>query len=75
MASGCPVITTRERPMTEVGNSVAFYIDKSPLSESEYKNWAKEGAKVVNEVVSLTKGERENIILKGFQNCKDLTRL
>jgi hypothetical protein len=25
---------------------------------------------VVNEVVSLTKEERENIIIKGFQNCK-----
>ena len=70
MASGCPVITTRERPMTEVGNGVAFYIDKSLLSESGYKNWAKEGARVVDKIVSLTNEERENIIIKGFQNCK-----
>ncbi|EOM1465367.1 TPA: glycosyltransferase family 4 protein [Klebsiella pneumoniae] len=33
MACGCPVITTNEAPMTEVGGSAAFYIDRRPPTD------------------------------------------
>jgi len=68
MASGCPVITTKERPMTEVGNDVCFYIDRAPVSKTEYEKWLKESAKIVDGVINLTDEEREKVIKNGIQN-------
>src|SRR5690606_14240942 len=50
MASGCPVITTNEAPMTDVGSNSAFYIPKKPSQSSSVSTWAAEGAKVLNKV-------------------------
>ena len=38
MASGCPVITTGEPPMNEVGGDAAIYISRCP-SPSERSSW------------------------------------
>lgn len=42
MACGCPVITTGEAPMTEVGGGAALYIP--PLKEEGADQWSNEGA-------------------------------
>ncbi|WP_405416131.1 glycosyltransferase family 4 protein [Maribacter sp. Asnod1-A12] len=69
MASGIPVVTTNEPPMTEVGGSAGFYISKRP-SNSNTINWAKEAAITVSEVLSLNSTEREESITAGINNVK-----
>ena len=70
MASGCPVITTAEAPMTEVGGEAAFYIPKRPFKESEQNEWLEVGARVIEKVVSLSLEEREKVISLGINNSK-----
>ena len=69
MASGCPVITTGEAPMNEVGSDAAAYIPRCP-SPSERSSWAKECALVVEECMKLTSPKREALIKKGLLNAK-----
>lgn len=40
MACGCPVMTTNEAPMTEVGGDAAYYIDRRPSSNASI--WAEQ---------------------------------
>lgn len=40
MACGCPVMTTNEAPMTEVGGGAAYYIDRRPFSNASI--WAEQ---------------------------------
>ncbi|MRI02118.1 glycosyltransferase [Kriegella sp. EG-1] len=68
MASGCPVITTNEPPMTEVAASAAFLIPKRTTANKD--NWAAESAKKVHQVLSLTPNERELVIKKGLENVQ-----
>ena len=70
MASGCPVITTAEAPMTEVGGKAAFYIPKRPYKQSEQNEWLKVGAKEIEKVVSLSLEERKKVISSGIHNSK-----
>jgi glycosyltransferase involved in cell wall biosynthesis len=71
MATGCPVVTTGESPMTEVAGDVAFFIPKKPpLDETLAKSWAKESAKTINQILSLSPDVRQKIIEKGFSNVK-----
>lgn len=42
MACGCPVITTGEAPMTEVGGDAAIYIDRRPVGNAI--DWAEKAA-------------------------------
>ncbi|MGB5943445.1 MAG: glycosyltransferase [Leeuwenhoekiella sp.] len=65
-ASGCPVITTRHAPMTEVGGNAAFYISK--MSSNNLKNWETEGAKTIEKILNLTPEDREEVINKGLSN-------
>ena len=69
MASGCPVITTGEAPMNEVGGDAALYIPRCP-HPSLRDEWAKECAKVVEECMNLTPSKRNELIEKGIQNAK-----
>jgi glycosyltransferase involved in cell wall biosynthesis len=69
MASGCPVITTNEAPMTEVGGEAAFYIPKKPLIGSKVELWACDAAEVVNEVMNFNQEERQFWIEKGLKNA------
>ncbi len=55
MACGCPVITTDEAPMTEVGGSTALYIP--PLKEETAEQWSKEGALRVEQLLSRMEAE------------------
>lgn len=68
MASGCPVITTGEPPMNEVGADVCFYIPRLKFKEDE--SWVKNGAKVLNKVLELPVREREAVIKMGLENSK-----
>ena len=43
MVSGCPVITTAEAPMTEVGKNIAFYINRFPADKDKEYQWANDG--------------------------------
>ena len=70
MASGCPVITTNEAPMTEVAGDAAFFIAKRPAEISKVPNWATEAAKVVSEVLGLSINQRAKIIQAGIENAE-----
>ncbi|CAN5430420.1 hypothetical protein BH11BAC3_BH11BAC3_06030 [soil metagenome] len=70
MASGCPVITTNEAPMTEVVGNAGFLINRRPSDETAVKSWANESAKVLNEVLELKENERKLAIENGIENAK-----
>jgi glycosyltransferase involved in cell wall biosynthesis len=60
MACGCPVLTTDEAPMTEVGGSAAFYITKRPQSACE--DWAKESAKKLSYILGQPFNEQQQTL-------------
>lgn len=70
MASGCPVITTGDAPMTEVGGAAAYYISRMPYPLVN-KNWANAAAEVVNKVLNLTAVERSAVIKSGVENANE----
>lgn len=70
MASGCPVVTTNEAPMSEVGGNAAFYISRKPFDEKCSADWAAKGAKVVNQVLTLPPSERKVVVEAGVLNSK-----
>jgi glycosyltransferase involved in cell wall biosynthesis len=67
MACGCPVITTDEAPMTEVGGDAACYITVMPLDEIAVARWATDAAAILQSVIS-TEIYRSEIIKKGLLN-------
>ena len=70
MASGCPVITTGEAPMTEVAGDNALLIRRRPLSQIDAEAWAIEGASLIDKILALSVSEREAVIQKGINNAK-----
>jgi len=71
MASGCMVITTNKDPMLEVGGNSCFYIPRQPsASNSQEKDWALEGARVLHKVLNLSDQEREERKALGVENAK-----
>ncbi|MCF5910718.1 glycosyltransferase family 4 protein [Aeromonas veronii] len=67
MACGCPVITTGEAPMTEVGGEAAIYIDRRPVGNAI--DWAEKAACQLRELLadeSRMVAQRE----KGIQHVK-----
>jgi len=70
MACGCPVITTDQAPMTEVGGSAAIYIPVQPLHASAITGWAEESAKTLNKIIIMSDLQRINLINKGLDNSK-----
>ena len=70
MASGSPVITTNEAPMTEVAGDAGYLIPRRPNTESAIESWAKEAAEVINLVVNLSPEERSSAVAKGLENAK-----
>lgn len=67
MECGCPVITTGEAPMAEVGGDAAFYIPVMPLNESEKDNWALNAAETLQKLSSIGV-DRSEIVKKGILN-------
>jgi glycosyltransferase involved in cell wall biosynthesis len=70
MASGCPVITTNETPMTEVAANAAFFIPKRPHGQKEIDSWADGAAMIVNKVVNLSADELKEVVKGGITNVK-----
>ena len=68
MLSGCPVITTGEAPMTEVGKDIAFYIRR--YSDADELLWVSEGAMLIEKIVNLPATDREIIVSSGIEHCK-----
>jgi glycosyltransferase involved in cell wall biosynthesis len=70
MASGCPVITTNEAPMTEVAGKAGYLIPRRPSAAPQVAAWAQAAARVVEEVVQLPAAERQAVVARGLQNAK-----
>lgn len=70
MACGCPVITTNEAPMTEVGGSAAIYIPLKPPESDESFYWPQKGADAIQHILSQNERELSTIIDQGFKNVK-----
>jgi glycosyltransferase involved in cell wall biosynthesis len=70
MASGCPVVTTDEAPMTEVSGDAGFLISARPHRKEKLEAWAREAADVVNKVLKLSPSERINVVNAGIANAK-----
>ncbi|OKS85147.1 glycosyltransferase [Mucilaginibacter polytrichastri] len=67
MAAGCPVITTGEAPMTEVGGDAAYYIPRRP-SNGEGATWADGAASTLNKVLNISAVERNAVLEAGYKN-------
>lgn len=68
MASGCPVITTAEAPMSIVAGKAGFLIPRRPRQLTESQSWAEAAARLVQEVVSFSPRERDAAIRAGLQS-------
>jgi glycosyltransferase involved in cell wall biosynthesis len=65
MACGCPVLTTGEAPMTEVGGEAAFYLPRRP--DSEAVDWAIQAGKQVAEILVLPSDKQQQRQDQGFK--------
>jgi glycosyltransferase involved in cell wall biosynthesis len=70
MASGCPVITTGEPPMTEVSGDAGFLIPRRPMDPLQARDWALNAASLVNKIVTLSSADRKIIVEAGIHNSK-----
>ena len=57
MACRCPVLTTDEAPMNEVGGEHAFYLPRLPI-DGNVDAWAAGGAGVLRKILGMTSAER-----------------
>jgi glycosyltransferase involved in cell wall biosynthesis len=69
MASGCPVITTNQAPMTEVAGSAGFLIPRRPRNAAAIAAWAMEAAATLEEVVTLPAEKRRLVVDAGLVNA------
>ena len=69
LACGCPVITTNEPPMNEVGGTVARYLPRL-RAEDDVQAWAKNGAAVLVELLSLDEADRAALAAQGIAWAK-----
>jgi len=69
MAAGCPVITTNEAPMTEVGGTAGFYIPRRPTDHTR-QAWATSAAVVLDRIVKFTPAERKAAVEESIANAK-----
>jgi glycosyltransferase involved in cell wall biosynthesis len=69
MASGCPVVTTDEAPMTEVAGEAAFLIRRRPEPEGIIA-WADEAGQIVNQIINLPPSGIDAVVEAGITNSK-----
>jgi len=67
MACGCPVLTTGEAPMTEVGGEAAFYIPRRP--DSDPAVWAVQAGKQVAHILMLSLNKQQQCQAQGFKQA------
>lgn len=70
MASGSPVITTDEAPMSEVAGGAAFLISRKPADDRKASAWASNAAICLDKVMTLSPDKRYEIRRKGIENAK-----
>lgn len=75
MACKCPVITTNEAPMTEVGGVAAIYIPKRPVENVEADTWAHSCANILQGVLQKNKKEMDNILNTGLKQVKKFSSI
>lgn len=73
MASGCPVITTNQAPMNEVGGIAAYYIEKKPTDTAHWQQWKVDGAEIIEKVLKLDNAEQTEAIKKSFTQSQKFT--
>lgn len=70
LASGCPVVTTGEPPMNEVGGNHAIYIPRMPENEETIPGWAVYSANILNDLFEMTEEERAEWVRSGVEFAK-----
>ena len=70
MASGCPVLTTDEAPMSEVAGQAGFLIPSQPNNHELVNSWASGAAKIVDNIINLSPVERQQAVDAGLENAK-----
>lgn len=70
MACGCPVMTTNEAPMNEVGAVAAYYIPRRPVVEAKAEEWSLNAASLVERVLQLPVADYQNKKNEGLQNVR-----
>ncbi|HTF16469.1 MAG TPA: glycosyltransferase [Chryseolinea sp.] len=68
MASGCPVVTTDEAPMTEVAGAAGFFIPRRPKGDKSHE-WTKNAGLLVERIVGFTPVERASAVQAGINNA------
>jgi glycosyltransferase involved in cell wall biosynthesis len=68
LVCGCPVVTTGEAPMTEVGGDACAYLPVMP-SGNDRQEWAFECAQAVRELLDLPEAEKVVVQEKGFKQA------
>lgn len=66
LACGCPVITTGEAPMTEVGGRHAHYLPK-PVGLDALQGWSQTGAKLLCDLLDRPGHERQACARAGIE--------
>jgi glycosyltransferase involved in cell wall biosynthesis len=69
MACGTLVITTNQAPMTEVGGTAAFYIERKPTNLNHVNSWAKSCGFMLKKVMNLSSEERVNAVQASRTNA------
>jgi glycosyltransferase involved in cell wall biosynthesis len=69
MACGCPVITTGEAPMTEVGGDAVIYLPAMP-STGTTDAWAQQCANLVIQTVNYPEDKKASMRNRGLQQAK-----
>lgn len=69
MASGCPVVTTDEAPMTEVAGKAGFLIARRPEKGAQASAWATEAAHTIHTIMGLSDLERQSVVEAGLENA------
>jgi glycosyltransferase involved in cell wall biosynthesis len=67
LACGCPVITTDEAPMTEVGGSHAHYLPRGSGGADAMGPWAEHGARVICAVIDRSPEEQVQAARAGIE--------
>ncbi len=70
MASGCPVVTTAEAPMTEVAGTAAFLVPRRPAADGPAAAWAAAAARTVEQVATLPPAARAQAVAAGLANAQ-----
>lgn len=75
IACGCPVVTTNEAPMNEVGSTYAYYIGKMPFESALQDNWALTSAIELDRVLSLQGDVLETSKSAGIRYAKGFNQI